>query len=245
MNEPAAEIAPAAATRLRGDDKRAFVRTLFDRLAPRYDRLNLLISLGQTTWWRKRALARLELRPGARVLDVGCGTGWVVQYLRRRYAGLQLEGMDLSPGMLAEARRLDPQGTYFEADVCNIDRPTGHYDLVCTVFTSRNFPDLTASVAEMMRIVAPGGRLLVLDSFPAPSGSPWALLQSVWMDRIVPILVRPFADPDAYGYLAASIRNHVAADELAELCRQHGAATVEVDHYSFGSASRVLATKSA
>lgn len=245
MNEPAAEIAPAAATRLRGDDKRAFVRTLFDRLAPRYDRLNLLISLGQTTWWRKRALARLELRPGARVLDVGCGTGWVVQYLRGRYPGLELEGMDLSPGMLAEARRQDPQGSYFEADVCNIDRPSDHYDLVCTVFTSRNFPDLTASVAEMMRILAPGGRLLVLDSFPAPSGSAWAHLQSIWMDWIVPVLVRPFADPDAYGYLAASIRNHVATDELAALCRQHGAETVTIDHYSFGSASRVLATKSA
>jgi len=236
-------ITPREAVQLRGDDKRVVVRRIFDTIAPSYDLLNLVISLGQTTWWRRRALRALGLRAGERVLDVGCGTGWVVQHLRGRTQGLEVEGMDLSPGMLAEARRLDPTGVYFEGDVCEIGRVDGYYDLVVTVFTSRNFPDLEPSVAEMMRVLRPGGRLLVLDSFPAPPGSLWSRVQGLWMGRVVPLLVRPFADPKAYGYLAHSIANHVSAQELAELCRAQGASEVEIESYSFGSATRILATK--
>lgn len=243
--DDALSIAPSDAVQLRGDAKRDVVRTMFDRIAPNYDLMNLVISLGQTTLWRKRALKLFALRPDERVLDVGCGTGWVVQYLAKRHPGLDIEGMDLSPGMLEEARKLDPDHTYFEADVREIDRPDGHYDAVCTVFTSRNFPDLEASVAEMLRILRPGGRLMVLDSFPAREGSLWGKLQDVWMGHVVPILVRPFADPKAYGYLAESIQNHVEADRLAEICRELGASEVSVTHYSFGSASVVLATKDA
>lgn len=236
-------IRPDAAVQLRGDAKRDVVRTLFDRIAPTYDRLNLVISLGQTTLWRKRAFRELGLKASQRVLDVGCGTGWVVQYLAERVPGLEIEGMDLSPGMLEEARRIDPEHTYFEADVRSIDRPDDTYDLVCTVFTSRNFPELEVSVREMMRVVAPGGRLLVLDSFPPRRPTLWSRLQTFWMSRVVPVLVRPFADPQAYRYLATSILEHVDTETLAELCRAAGADRVEVEHYSFGSASRVLAYK--
>lgn len=236
-------IAPADAVALRGNEKRDVVRTMFDRIAPNYDLLNLIISLGQTTWWRKRALRGLGLTAGQRVLDVGCGTGWVVQFLRRRYPGVIGEGMDLSPRMLDEARRIDPDGNYFEGDVCELDRPDDTYDLVVTVFTSRNFPDLDKSVSEMMRVLKPGGSLIVLDSFPALPGSFWGKLQRLWMRRIVPILVRPFADPKAYGYLAESIENHVAASQLAALCGEHGAREVRIDDYSFGSATRVMAFK--
>lgn len=241
--DDALHLAPTEAVQLRGDAKRDVVRTMFDRIAPTYDRLNLIISLGQTSWWRRRALRRLDVRPAERVLDVGCGTGWVVQYLARSVPGVRIEGMDLSPGMLAEARRLDPEHTYFEGDVRRIDRADASYDVVCTVFTSRNFPDLEASVAEMMRVLRPGGRLMVLDSFPAREGSVWGRFQSLWMGRVVPVLVRPFADPKAYGYLAESILNHVPAEQLAEICRAHGADAVELAHYSFGSATAVIATR--
>ncbi len=236
-------ISPEGATRLRGDDKRAYVRTMFDRLAPRYDRLNLVISLGQTSLWRRRALADLGLEPGARVLDVGCGTGWVVQHLRKRYPGSRVEGMDLSPGMLEEAQRIDPNGAYFEGDVCQIPREDGTYDLVTTVFTSRNFPDLERSVREMLRVLAPGGRLLVLDSFPSARRGPWAAVQTFWMRWVVPVLVRPFADTGAYGYLAASIENHVDAATFVDICRRNGADAVRAVPYSLGSATCVVATR--
>lgn len=242
--QDALAIAPSEAVGLRGDAKRDVVRTMFDRIAPNYDRVNLIISVGQTTWWRRRAFKRLPLKSGDRVLDVGCGTGWSVRYLKERIPGLEVEGMDLSPGMLEEARRLDPASTYFEGDVCAIDRPDASFDAVITVYTSRNFPDLEGSVRDMMRVLKPGGTLLVLDSFPARDGSLWGGFQKLWMGRVVPLLVRPFADPKAYSYLAESIQNHVRADELAALCDAHGAASTEVWHYSFGSASCVMATKS-
>ena len=93
--------APSEGFRLKGADKLAFVSEMFDRVAPTYDVLNHFISLGQTTLWRLLALSFLPryLTRGARVLDVGCGTGWVTWYFKRRYRKLQLEveGMDCSP----------------------------------------------------------------------------------------------------------------------------------------------------
>ncbi|MFT4702530.1 MAG: demethylmenaquinone methyltransferase/2-methoxy-6-polyprenyl-1,4-benzoquinol methylase [Bradymonadia bacterium] len=228
---------------LPANDKRDYVRGMFDALAPRYDRMNLVISLGQTTWWRKRALRGLGLQAGQRVLDIGTGTGWVVTYLKGKVPGLVVDGSDLSPGMLVEARKLDPDSHYFEADVCELPCETGSYDMVTTVFTTRNFPTLEPGVSEMMRVLKPGGRLLVLDSFPFPEGSLWGRFQALWMSKIVPILVKPFANPDSYRYLAASIQNHVSPEELSELCKKHGATTVDVTPYTFGSATKVLATK--
>lgn len=243
MNTPTASPAPQDVPHLPSEQKRDYVRGMFDRLAPSYDRMNLVISVGQTTLWRKRALAGLGLSSGDRVLDVGTGTGWVVTYLRRVYPGTVVEGSDLSPGMLDEARRIDPEGTYFEADVTALPCDDDAYDLVTTVFTSRNFPELEKGVAEMMRVTKPGGRVLVLDSFPPPDGSLWGAFQQFWMGRVVPVLVRPFADPNAYRYLAASIMNHVTAEQLSALFRAHGASDLQVTPYSFGSATRVMATK--
>ena len=247
MTEPHAEAAPNPneLVALRGEAKRDHIRTLFDKLAPQYDQLNLVISLGQTTWWRTRALKALALQPGQRLLDIGTGTGWVVQYLAKRFPQAELEGTDLAPQMLVEARKIDPDHRYFEADVCALPCEDASYDVVTTVFTSRNFPQLEQSVAEMMRVLKPGGQLLVLDSFPPKEGSLWGGLQKLWMGTIVPILVRPFADPQSYRYLAQSIANHVTPDELSALCRAHGASDVSVTSYSFGSATRVLATKAA
>lgn len=239
----ALSVAPTEAVAMRGEEKRAVVRHMFDTIAPSYDRMNLVISVGQTSWWRKRAFAKMNFGPNQRVLDVGCGTGIAVQKLKKQYPGMEVEGMDLSPGMLEEARKLDPDSTYFEGDVCSIDRPDAYYDTVITIYTSRNFPDLEGSVRDMMRVLKPGGTLLVLDSFPAPEGSLWGAFQSFWMGSVVPILVRPFSDPQAYSYLAASIQNHVSAETLGEICIAEGASSVDITPFSFGSATCVIATK--
>lgn len=243
MTSPTATPAPQDVPSLPSEQKRDYVRGMFDRLAPSYDRMNLVISVGQTTLWRWRALAGLSLGAGKRVLDIGTGTGWVVTYLRRKYPGTLVEGSDLSPGMLVEARRIDPEGVYFEADVSELPCEDESYDLLTTVFTSRNFPELEKAVSEMMRVTKPGGSVLVLDSFPMPEGSLWGAFQQFWMGKVVPILVRPFADPDSYRYLAASIMNHVTAEQLSDLFRAHGATSVTISPYSFGSATRVYATK--
>ena len=110
-----------------------------------------------------------RLRPRAKVLDVGCGTGWVTWYFRRRYAALDLDvvGMDCSPVMLDEARRVAPGADFRRGDVCALDHPDDTFDLVTTVYTLRNFPDLRRGVREMYRVTAPGGAVVILDAFPA------------------------------------------------------------------------------
>ena len=233
----------AQAVYARGEPKRLFIRSLFDRLAPRYDRLNLVISMGQTTLWRRAALAGLGLAPGQRVLDVGCGTGWTVRYLRDRYPGIVAEGLDLSPGMIAEARRRDPGGQYLEGDAASIQRPDGNYDLVTNIFTSRNFPDPDRALSEMVRVIRPGGRLLLLDTFPPRGPLPWRAFHAFWLRKAVPALVRPFADPRAFAYLAESILAHISAAEMGARLERLGC-SVSLCSYSLGTACRILATRS-
>ena len=162
--------APAEGFRLKGDAKLAFVTDMFDRVAPTYDLLNWFISLGQTTLWRLMALSWLHprLRPRAKVLDVGCGTGWVTWYFRRRYAALDLDvvGMDCNPSMLDEARRVAPAPTSAAATSAPSTIRTTHSTSSppCTLcVTSRTFEGACARCTGSPRREAP---VVILDAFP-------------------------------------------------------------------------------
>ncbi|MDF1563984.1 MAG: class I SAM-dependent methyltransferase [Deltaproteobacteria bacterium] len=240
---PETSPTPVVAVGLRGDDKRHFVRGVFDRLAGRYDAMNLLISLGQTSWWRWRSLKALPLHAGMRILDVGCGTGWVVRHLAGRAPDATIEGMDLSEGMLIEARARDPQATYFQGDVTDIPREDGSYDLVTTVFTLRNFPDLDASLDDMVRVLGPGGRIFILDGFPPQGPALWRGFHALWMRHIVPLLVRPFADHRSFRYLAESILRHVTPDEVARRLEARGLTVERIHRFGLGSAAAITARR--
>ena len=238
------EATPDQAARLRGEAKRSYVRSLFDDLAPRYDFLRLLVFAGQTSRWYRRALGDLGLRPGQKVLDVGCGTGESTRFLRHRYPGVQVEGMDLSAGMLEVARRRDGEGTYFEGDVGAIPRPGGQYDVLLTAFTFRNFPAHEAALREMLRVLAPGGRLVLLDHFPPQRPAWWRAAYLTWMRRFVPVLVRPFiADPTPYRYLAESIIHQLSVPEFEGLLARCGARLVQTSFYTGGAAGRLIAVR--
>ena len=155
------KVSEREATKLRGDEKRKYIVTLFNNIATRYDFIRTLIFLGQTSRWYRKALSDLDLKLEDKVLDVGCGTGESTRYLSRLYQGVAVEGMDISPGMLAVAQRHDSEGSYFEGDVCAIQRADSSYDLVITCFTFRNFPDRETSLSEMLRVLRPGGHLII------------------------------------------------------------------------------------
>ena len=224
--------APAEGFRLTGADKLAFVTDMFDRVAPTYDLLNWFISLGQTTLWRLAALSWLHrwLPRRAEVLDVGCGTGWVSWFFRIRYRALDLRvtGMDCSPVMLREARRVVPDGTFYEGDVCHLPHPDDSFDAVVTVYTLRNFPNLAKGLEEMYRVTKPSGAVVILDAFP-PQDAVTKGLVWFWLEWVAPVFARIVsADPKAYKYLSASIRATLPPGDVANVLRDLGAERVEV-----------------
>lgn len=236
------EATPGAAAQLRGGAKREYVRSLFDNISPQYDFCRLLVFAGHTSLWYRRALRDLGLRAGDRILDVGCGTGESTRFLRQHYKGTRVDGMDLSPGMLSVARRHDPQGTYFEGDVTEIPRPDASYDLVLTAFTFRNFPDHEASMREMVRVLAPGGRLVILDHFYPQDSELWQAAYTTWMRKVAPTLVKPFVEDNTpYRYLAESIINQLSIPQFGELMSKCGAELIHADKYTGGAAARLIA----
>jgi demethylmenaquinone methyltransferase / 2-methoxy-6-polyprenyl-1,4-benzoquinol methylase len=230
------------AVALRGDKKTRFVTTMFDSIADRYDLMNALLSFGMTSLWRRRAMKRLPLASGCKVLDVGCGTGWAPRALHRRQEGLTIEALDVSPNMLQIARERDENTSYFEGDVANIEREDETYDLVTTIYTLRNFPDRERSLAQMLRVLKRGGWLLILDAFP-PRNRVIAWVLGIWMAKIVPAIASLFTRAAPYRYLAESIERQVPYPEVCAQLEALGVKVISVRSHGLGAAATIVAEK--
>ena len=238
--------APAAGFRLRGAEKLAFVSAMFDRVAPTYELLNHLISLGQTTLWRVLALSWLHelLPPNCQVLDVGCGTGWVSWWFRLLYfrRNLTVTGVDCSEVMLEHARRVVPTAKFVKGDVSKLDFEDD-FAMVTTVYTLRNFPDLEQGLRELYRVTKPGGCVVILDAFP-PSNWVMKRILQIWLDVVMPVIAKAIMkDEKAYRYLASSIQNTVPPVAVERALRALGAVDVVTMTYTFGTAARIVARK--
>ncbi len=200
------------------------VRAMFDRIAGVYDRLNTVMTAGLHHRWRRRAGELAELRPGDRVLDVATGTGDLAFELARRVAPAgAVVGADFSERMLEIARvkagRQDPRQastTFAFANALALPFADGEFDAVTVGFGVRNFSDLEQGLRELVRVVRPGGRVVVLE-ITIPQRPPLSTFFSLWFDRVVPVLGRLAGDPDAYSYLPSSVKRFPAPDKLAEL----------------------------
>jgi demethylmenaquinone methyltransferase/2-methoxy-6-polyprenyl-1,4-benzoquinol methylase len=197
------------------------VNRMFDRVAARYDLLNSLMSAGLHHRWRERAAEIAELRPGDAALDVCCGTGDLTLELARRVAPTgHVVGCDFSEPMLDLAREKasarGAEAVRFEwADALQLPYDAGRFDAVSVGFGVRNFADRDRGLAEMARVLRPGGRLVVLE-FTRPRRPPFSTFYSLWFDRIAPLLGRISDDPEAYAYLAESVRSFPSPRGLAE-----------------------------
>ncbi|HEY2260897.1 MAG TPA: bifunctional demethylmenaquinone methyltransferase/2-methoxy-6-polyprenyl-1,4-benzoquinol methylase UbiE [Solirubrobacteraceae bacterium] len=199
------------------------VRAMFDRIAAVYDRMNAVMTAGLHHRWRRRAADLAAVKPGAEVLDVATGTGDLALELARRVApGGRVVGADFSPVMLdlarAKASQTPPaagvQLRFDQANALALPYGDGEFDAATVGFGARNFSDLRQGLSEMVRVVRPGGRVVVLE-ITTPTRPPLSTFLELWFDQVVPLLGRLAADADAYSYLPNSVRRFPPPAELA------------------------------
>lgn len=223
------------------------VAAMFDRVAPRYDLLNRVLSLGTDISWRRRAIALARLGPGERAADVGVGTGDLAAgLLRISDPSSAVVGIDLSAEMLGRSvRRLAGYGARYRPIVANavaLPLPDGSLDRVITGFTVRNIGDLASALREFRRVLRPGGRLVVLElSHPWPRVAP-----AYWwyFERIAPRIAAALGgDIEAYRYLPRSLRAFPGAARLGETLGAAGFATVRIERLTLGIAAIHVGTR--
>jgi len=188
------------------------VQAMFDRIAGVYDAMNSVMTAGLHHRWRRRAIDLAAVGPGARVLDVATGTGDLAIEAAAR--GAEVIGSDFSEGMLERARLKAPAIRFEQADALALPYPDDAFDAATVGFGARNFADLGRGLAEMARVVRPGGRVVVLE-ITTPTRPPLSTFFSLWFDRIVPLVGRLAGDPEAYRYLPSSVKRFPSPRDLA------------------------------
>ena len=193
------------------------VRSMFDRIAGVYDRMNSVMTAGMHHRWRRRAADLAGLASGDRALDVATGTGDLAMELAGRVgAGGEVVGQDFSEEMLKIARRKAPALRFEAGNALALPYADGEFAAATVGFGARNFDDLAAGLAEMVRVVRPGGRVVVLE-ITTPQRPPLSWFFRLWFDRLVPGLGRLAGDSDAYTYLPSSVRRFPGPEELGRL----------------------------
>ena len=217
----------SVATPTPGAPEKAAVRSMFDRIAPRYDLLNRVLSGGTDVLWRRRAVDLLELGPPARVLDLCTGTAdLLIEALSRdpRHSGL---GVDLSHAMLVRGRAKLARGGYFGraalvgGDGEHLPVKEGSFDGALVAFGIRNVGDPVTAMREVLRVLRPGGRFVVLE-FSNPGGLV-GVAYRFYSRRVLPRLGGLVSgDASAYAYLPASVAKFPAPEAFASLMREAG-----------------------
>ena len=205
------------------------VRAMFDRIAPVYDVMNRVMTVGLDLRWRRIA-AEAVVRPGDRVLDACCGTGDLAVACAKR--GGIVTGLDFSPAMLERARRKLPSATWVEGDLLALPFEAGSFEAATVGFGVRNVADLEQGLVELRRVLVRGGRVAVLE-ITQPRGL-LAPFYRLWFDRIVPLLGRLLKGGAAYTYLPASVRRFPGPDQLANLMGSAGFGDVSYRTFAGG-----------
>jgi demethylmenaquinone methyltransferase/2-methoxy-6-polyprenyl-1,4-benzoquinol methylase len=205
------------------------VRTMFDRIAPVYDVMNRTMTAGLDRRWR-RITAQTVVRPGNAVLDACCGTGDLA--IAGARAGGRVVGLDFSQAMLERARRKAPELEWVEGDLLALPFAAASFDAATVGFGVRNVEDLPRALAELRRVLRPGGRLGILE-ITRPRGV-LAPFYRVWFDGVVPLLGKLLPGGSAYSYLPASVRRFPGPTELGELISAAGFRGVEVRLFGGG-----------
>ncbi|HEY8030129.1 MAG TPA: bifunctional demethylmenaquinone methyltransferase/2-methoxy-6-polyprenyl-1,4-benzoquinol methylase UbiE [Gaiellaceae bacterium] len=197
------------------------VRRMFDRIAPVYDAMNRVMTVGLDRRWRRITVEQV-VRNGDRVLDACCGTGDLALEARRR--GADVVGLDFSERMLERACAKSSDVEWVRGDVLALPFGDASFDAVTVGFGVRNVDDLEAGMRELRRVLRSGGRIGILE-ITRPRGA-LAPFYRLWFDRVVPLLGKVLPGGSAYTYLPASVRRFPGPEELAALLEASGFSAV-------------------
>ena len=196
---------------------------MFDDVAPGYDRTNAVLSAGNSALWRISMVRALNPQPGERILDLAAGTGTSSAVIAK--SGAHVVAADFSPGMLEVGREKHGENELIEfvqADAMKLPFKDNEFDAATISFGLRNVADPKVALAEMYRVIKPGGRILICE-FSRPTNGIMRSTYKTYLTKVLPVFARVSStNPDAYTYLAESIEAWPTQDELAMMLRKAG-----------------------
>jgi len=219
------------------DDKPRVIEEMFDRIAPRYDALNRLLTFRMDVRWRREAVQLLELPPAALVLDLACGTGDLCRTLAD--SGLRAVGADFSAGMLRAAHTDAP---LVRADAMHLPFADATFDGITCGFALRNFAALAPVLTECGRVLRSGGRVALID-VAEPSSPLVRFGHGLWFRHAVPFVGGIVSDRAAYRYLPASTAYLPPVPELLALVVDAGIVDVSRRALGFGAVQLITGTR--
>ena len=225
------------------------VRDMFDSIAPAYDRMNTLMTFGLDRLWTRRATACATASSPRSILDVATGTADIALRLSKSAPRARITGIDLSDGMLAIGRRkveeagLSDHIVLERADCLDLPFADDTFDAVTVAYGVRNFDNLAAGYAEMLRVLRPGGTITVVE-LATPTSRIIRPLYNFYAGRIIPLLGRVMSkDVSAYSYLPKSIAAVPQRESMTALMEQVGFADCRWRAFTFGVCCLYTATK--
>ena len=209
---------------------------MFDRIAHRYDTINTVLSAGTDSGWRRRAARETGLAPGGSALDIACGSGKLTADLARLTGARgRVVGLDFSPQMLEVARREHPRLEFLEGDALNLPFEDASFDASTIAFGLRNLADPVRGLREMLRVVKPSGRVVVLEFVRPPRGLVGGAYR-IYLRTLLPAVGGLISgQAAAYRYLSDTIDSYHTPGELADMAMQAGWSDVRFHGLAMGT----------
>lgn len=214
------------------DKKKSEVASMFDAVADRYDLTNDAMTFGLSRWWRVENTRSVNPQPGEKILDLAAGTG--SSSAPYAQAGATVVAGDISEGMLEVGRKRHPDITFVYADALDLPFADNEFDAVTITYGFRNVQDPETALGEMLRVLKPGGRLIITE-FSTPTFKPFATFYKQYIMRALPAVAKVVSsNPEAYVYLAESIRAWPTQMDLSYMIRDAGFDQVKYRNLSGG-----------